>query len=77
MKKIGEFLQNYAFVFMLIGMAVAFIGVLNLMQIQKTGAPKGMAITISLCGLLLYILGRISLFFKSKKRSNKNNSLDA
>ena len=67
MKRIWEFISNHAYIFMLIGMIIGIAGLLFLMKFDRTGEPKSDALILGIIGIAVYLIGRISLFFKKKR----------
>jgi len=70
MKRIWEFIGDRAYIFMLVGMIIGVTGLLFLMKFNKTEGPKSYALVLGIFGITIYLLGRISLFFKNKRTKN-------
>jgi hypothetical protein len=70
MKRIWEFIGDHAYIFMLLGMIIGITGLLFLMKFDKTGGPKSDALVLGIIGIIIYLIGRISLFFKNKRKKS-------
>lgn len=51
---------------MLAGVTIAVISVLLLMQYRHFNGPRSLAIALGIIGIVIYISGRIALFFKNR-----------
>lgn len=73
MKNLWQFITNYAFIIMGIGMVVGICGLLLLIQ---AGNPREIGTGIGIAGIAIYVFGRIAHASKGRYSQRKNTKDD-
>lgn len=75
MKKLLQFIVDYAYVIMLCGMIVGITGLLLLIRAKSIDGSREAGLIIGIVGIVIYILGRIAHAYK-RKYSQKKTTTD-
>ncbi len=71
MKPLLTLLRNHGYVFMIVGMAITALGAFILFQAQRAAVEKTTGLIIGITGLIIYLLGRIGIFYRNSLRKKK------